>query len=162
MAPMHTSDKIATLDQLMAEVKEWKKNKLKIVFTNGCFDILHVGHVDYLEKAKNLGDRLIIGLNTDLSVKKLKGTSRPIVGQGARSRIIASLAFVDAVILFEEETPLELIRVILPDILVKGGDYSIGNIIGSDIVISNGGKVKTINFVDGFSTTQLIEKIKQL
>jgi rfaE bifunctional protein nucleotidyltransferase chain/domain len=102
MAPMHTSDKIATLDQLMAEVKEWKKNKLKIVFTNGCFDILHVGHVDYLEKAKNLGDRLIIGLNTDLSVKKLKGTSRPIVGQGARSRIIASLAFVDAVILFEE------------------------------------------------------------
>ena len=157
-----TSLKILSLDEIISSVKKWKKEKRKVVFTNGCFDIIHLGHVDYLEKASSLGDKLIVAINTDQSVKKLKGEKRPIVNEYARARIIASLECVHAVILFDEETPFSLIHAILPDILVKGADYKIENIVGADIVIQHGGEIKTINFVEGFSTTTIIEKIKKL
>jgi len=133
-----------------------------VVFTNGCFDILHVGHLDYLEQARNLGDRLIIGLNTDASVRRLKGSQRPVNDNYTRSRALAALEFVDAVVFFDEDTPFELIRLITPDILVKGGDYLAENIVGADIVMKSGGKVKTIPFTDGFSTTSFIERIKSI
>jgi D-glycero-beta-D-manno-heptose 1-phosphate adenylyltransferase len=158
---MNTSEKIKTLSELKDQVLNWKSKGEKIVFTNGCFDIMHLGHVDYLEKARNLGDRLVIGLNTDNSVSRIKGPSRPIINQTSRSRLMAALAFVDAVVFFDEETPYNLILTILPDILVKGEDYTIDKIIGSDIVMKNGGEVKTIKFVDGYSTSSIIEKIKK-
>ena len=138
---------------------EKNKNK-KIVFTNGCFDIVHLGHIDYLEKARNLGDKLVLGLNTDASVRRLKGTSRPVVDEYPRARMMAALSFVDAVILFDEETPKELIETICPDILVKGDDYSVSTIVGADFVIAHGGEVKTVPLVKGYSTTKMIEKIK--
>lgn len=142
--------------------KKWKHEKNKVVFTNGCFDILHLGHIDYLEKARNIGDKLIVAVNTDDSVKRLKGSNRPINDENTRSRILAALDFVDAVVLFDEDTPKEVIQTLVPDILVKGSDYEISNIIGADIVMENGGTVETIDLVDGFSTTALIEKIKKL
>lgn len=157
---MNTADKIVLLPQLLEQVNAWKSEGEKIVFTNGCFDILHLGHVDYLEKARQQGDRMVLGLNTDASVNKLK-PGRPIVNEYSRARLMAALSFVDAVILFGEETPYELINAIKPDILVKGDDYTIENIVGSDIVIGNGGEVKTIPLVKGYSTTSIINKIKQ-
>ena len=129
----------------------------RIVFTNGCFDLLHLGHVDYLAKAKDLGERLIIGVNTDSSVKRLKGEHRPLQDENSRLHILAALQSVDAVVLFDEDTPYELIKEIEPDILVKGADYKIENIVGYDIVVSRGGSVQTIEFIEGYSTT-LIEK----
>lgn len=158
---MKTSDKILTKEQLSAKLPEWKKEG-KVVFTNGCFDILHLGHVDYLEKARNLGQKMIVGLNTDASVQRLKGPARPICNELSRARVMASLAFVDAVILFDEETPFELINYLKPDILVKGNDYTIENIVGADVVMKNGGSVETVPLVNGYSTTNVIEKIKQL
>ncbi len=158
---MKTSDKIVTKEQLKNLIPEWKKHG-KLVFTNGCFDILHLGHVDYLEKARNLGQKLIVGLNTDASVQRLKGANRPICDENSRARVMASLEFVDAVVFFDEETPLELISFLLPDILVKGNDYSVENIVGADVVIKNGGKVETVPLVNGYSTTNVIEKIKKL
>jgi len=155
-----TSDKIQTWDSIIPEVKSWKERGEKVVFTNGCFDILHLGHADYLEKSRSLGDRLIVGVNTDASVKKLKGPERPVNPEYARARILAALEFVDAVILFDEDTPFELISHVIPDILVKGDDYKIENIVGADIVMKHGGEVKTISLVDGFSTTGIIGKIK--
>ena len=155
-----TSDKIQTWDSIIPEVKSWKERGEKVVFTNGCFDILHLGHADYLEKSRSLGDRLIVGVNTDASVKKLKGPERPVNPEYARARLLAALEFVDAVILFDEDTPFELISHVIPDILVKGNDYTIENIVGADIVIKNGGEVRTISLVDGFSTTGIIGKIK--
>ncbi|MBO9698988.1 MAG: D-glycero-beta-D-manno-heptose 1-phosphate adenylyltransferase [Sporocytophaga sp.] len=155
-----TSDKIQTWDTIIPEVKSWKERGEKVVFTNGCFDILHLGHADYLEKSRSLGDRLIVGLNTDASVRKLKGPERPVNPEYARARILAALEFVDAVILFDEDTPFELISHVIPDILVKGDDYKIENIVGADIVMKHGGEVKTISLVDGFSTTGIIGKIK--
>lgn len=155
-----TSDKIQTWDSIIPEVKSWKERGEKVVFTNGCFDILHLGHADYLEKSRSLGDRLIVGVNTDASVKKLKGPERPVNPEYARARLLAALEFVDAVILFDEDTPFELISHVIPDILVKGNDYTIENIVGADIVIKHGGEVKTISLVDGFSTTGIIGKIK--
>jgi D-glycero-beta-D-manno-heptose 1-phosphate adenylyltransferase len=140
----------------------WRKKGKKIVFTNGCFDIVHLGHIDYLEKAKVLGDKLIVALNTDESVSKLKGETRPVTDQYARARLMAAFEFTDAVILFNDDTPLELIKQILPDILVKGDDYSIQNIVGADVVMANGGKVETIELVKGYSTSSLINKIKNL
>ncbi len=140
----------------------WKDEQLKVVFTNGCFDIIHLGHIDYLEKARNLGDKMIVALNTDESVSKLKGPERPIVNQEARARMMAAFSFVDAVVMFDEETPLDLIKAIKPDILVKGSDYLTENIVGADIVMSNGGSVETVDLVEGYSTTKIIEKIKQL
>ena len=156
-----TSEKILRLDQAIAQVTAWQQSGQKIVFTNGCFDLVHLGHIDYLEKARNLGDKLVLGLNTDASVSRIKGPLRPVVNQEARARLMAALSFVDTVILFDEPTPLQLIEALKPDILVKGDDYSIETIVGADFVIANGGDVKTIALVEGYSTTKLIEKIKK-
>jgi len=156
---MPTADKIFSLESLLEQRKKWKNQK--VVFTNGCFDILHLGHVDYLEKAASKGDKLIVALNTDSSVSKLKGPNRPVNTEQARARIIAALSFVDAVVLFSEDTPLSLIKQLLPDALVKGSDYEISNIVGADVVMENGGKVETIDLVEGYSTTNIINKINQ-
>ena len=156
----HTSKKIKSLPEAQRLVQEWKQNGEKIVFTNGCFDIIHLGHIDYLEKSRNLGDRMIVGLNTDDSVSRIKGDSRPIVNESSRGRVMAAFEFVDAVVFFNEDTPYDLINNIKPDILVKGSDYLTENIVGADIVIENGGTVETIDLVDGFSTSGIIEKIK--
>ena len=137
----------------------WQFQGRKIVFTNGCFDILHLGHIDYLSKAKDLGDLLIIGLNTDQSVSKIKGKNRPIQGEISRAMVLASLGFVDAVVFFGEDTPYNLIKTTQPDILVKGADYKPEDIIGYDIVKNNGGKVVTIEFLEGYSTTAIEKKI---
>jgi rfaE bifunctional protein nucleotidyltransferase chain/domain len=157
---INTASKIVSLEEASVLVDKWKLQGETIVFTNGCFDIVHIGHVDYLEKARNLGSKLVLGLNTDHSIRRIKGEKRPIVAENARARIMAALVFVDAVILFEEDTPLRLIQTIKPDILVKGDDYMVENIIGADFVIENGGKVETIPLVKGFSTSNIIEKIK--
>ena len=141
-------------------VKAWKNKGQCIVFTNGCFDILHLGHVDYLEKAKLKGNKLIIGLNSDNSVKKLKGNQRPINSAITRSKMLAALEFVDMVIEFDEDTPLILIKNLLPDILVKGGDYTKENIVGADSVLTTGGTVEIIEFTEGYSTTKLIDQLK--
>ncbi len=156
-----TSLKIVTRKQLDELRKKWKHEGLKVVFTNGVFDLIHLGHVDYLEKARNLGDKLIVALNTDASVKRLKGPNRPVSDEKARLRVMAALEFVDATLLFDEDTPFDLISLVKPDILVKGKDYEISNIVGADIVLENGGSVETIEFVDGYSTTSIVEKIKR-
>jgi len=137
----------------------WKSQNKKIVFTNGCFDILHRGHADYLARAASLGDVLVVGLNTDTSVRKLKGNFRPIVDQYSRAFLLASFLFVDAVILFDEDTPYNLINHIQPDILVKGSDYEEENIVGADIVKAKNGSIITIDFVPGFSTTEIVKRI---
>lgn len=152
---MKIEDKIKTIDNLYLD--KYKK----IVFTNGCFDILHLGHIDYLSKSKELADILIVGLNSDQSIKNIKGTQRPINNQYMRSMILASLFFVDIVIIFNEDTPEKLIKIIKPDILVKGGDYNIDTIVGGDIVKSYGGEIKIINYVEGYSTTNIINKINK-
>jgi rfaE bifunctional protein nucleotidyltransferase chain/domain len=159
---MPSASKILSLPQAIAIVAEWKKNGNKTVFSNGCFDIIHAGHVDYLEKAKQKGDYLIIGLNTDQSVSRIKGKDRPIVDEVSRSRVLAALEFVDAVVLFDEDTPYDLIKNLKPDILVKGKDYNISNIVGADLVLENGGKVETIELTEGLSTTIVVNKIKNL
>ncbi|WP_295794989.1 D-glycero-beta-D-manno-heptose 1-phosphate adenylyltransferase [Mucilaginibacter sp.] len=153
-------DKIQPLARLKATVTAWQKDGKKVVFTNGVFDLLHLGHVTYLAKAAELGDKLIIGLNADSSVRRIKGEDRPINDQNNRAALLASLFFVDGVVLFEEDTPLNLISTLLPDILVKGADYTIDNIVGAKEVIANGGEVKTITFVEGYSSTSIINKIK--
>lgn len=157
-----TQNKIYSLENLTKQVENWQSEGYKIVFTNGCFDIVHLGHIDYLEKARNLGNKLVLGLNTDASVKRLKGETRPVVSEYARLRMMAAFEFVDAVVLFDEPTPKKLIETVKPDILVKGDDYSVETIVGADFVIANGGEVKTIPLVKGYSTTSLIEKIKQI
>ncbi|MBL0023707.1 MAG: D-glycero-beta-D-manno-heptose 1-phosphate adenylyltransferase [Saprospiraceae bacterium] len=141
-------------------IQQWKKEGKKIVFTNGCFDIIHVGHVLYLESARSLGDILIVGINSDISVRKLKGLSRPINDELSRSYVLASLASVDAAIIFEEDDPLNVIKSICPDVLVKGGDWKPDQIIGGDFVTSQGGEVHSLPFVDGYSTTSIENKIK--
>ena len=156
-----TSDKIKSLADATKQVKSWQAAGQKVVFTNGCFDLLHLGHVDYLENAKNLGDKLIIGLNTDSSVSRFKGPERPLQDQNSRARILAALQFVDLVVFFNENTPLDLISQLLPNVLVKGSDYLAENIVGADVVKKNGGVVKTIDFVPGYSTTRIVEKIKK-
>ncbi|RUM59436.1 MAG: D-glycero-beta-D-manno-heptose 1-phosphate adenylyltransferase [Persephonella sp.] len=143
-------------------VKKWKDEGKKIIFTNGCFDILHAGHIDYLEKSKSLGDVLIVGLNSDISIRRIKGKKRPIVPQEYRKRVLEGLKAVDLVILFEEDTPERLIKEIKPDVLVKGGDWNIENIVGADFVQSYGGKVKTIEFIYDISTSKIIEKVINL
>jgi len=141
-------------------MQNWKRNNEKLVFTNGVFDILHIGHVSYLAKARQLGDKLVVGLNADASVKRLKGNDRPINNQYNRALLLAALFFVDAVVIFEEDTPHQIICSILPDVLVKGADYAIENIVGAAEVLANGGTVQTIKFIDGHSSTSLIEKMK--
>lgn len=146
-------------EELECTLSQWRFKSEKIVFTNGCFDILHRGHVEYLTKAAALGSKLVIGLNTDASVKRLKGESRPINNQEARAIILSSLIFTDRIIFFEEDTPLELIRYIQPDILVKGSDYKPEDIVGYDIVKAKGGEVITIDLTEGFSTTAILERV---
>ncbi|GAB3762978.1 hypothetical protein GCM10028817_41910 [Spirosoma pomorum] len=155
-----TESKIVSREQAIAQADEWRAEGQQLVFTNGCFDIVHLGHIDYLEKARSLGSKLILGLNTDASVSRIKGPLRPVVNEYARSRLMAALAFVDLVVLFDEPTPLELIEAVQPDILVKGDDYTVATIVGSDFVLDRGGKVETISLVPGYSTTKLIERIK--
>ena len=138
----------------------WRFNDQKIVFTNGCFDLLHLGHIDYLAKAADLGNRLVVGLNSDASTSGIKGPSRPITDQLSRSAILAALSFVDAVILFDEPTPATLIATVMPDVLVKGADYTIDQIVGADLVLAKGGEVKTIEFLPGYSTSAIESKIK--
>ena len=157
-----TEHKILNLDQLLIQTTKWKADKKQIVFTNGCFDIIHLGHVDYLEKARHKGDVLVVGLNSDGSVRRIKGAERPVFDEHTRSRLLAAMAFVDAVIIFEDETPYQLIKTIKPDILIKGKDYSISNIVGADLVLNNGGKVLTIDLVEGYSSSKIINKIKRL
>lgn len=153
-------DKLKPAIALKEIVQTWQNQGQKIVFTNGCFDLMHTGHITYLAKAADLGDKLIVGLNADVSVKKLKGEDRPVNNEIARASLLAALFFVDAVVLFEEETPLNLITTLMPDILAKGGDYQVENIVGATEVISHGGEVKIIDFVAGFSSSALIDKIK--
>ncbi len=157
----HTSLKILSQLELLAQRKKWKERGDKVVFTNGCFDILHLGHIDYLEKAHNLGDRLVVGLNSDSSVKRLKGENRPVNNEYARTRILAALQFVDAVVIFGEDTPLELIKLLQPDILAKGSDYKVTEIVGAEIVLANGGLVETIDLVEGYSTSKTIVKLRK-
>jgi len=153
--------KILSGDDLERKLAYWKFKSFKIVFSNGCFDILHLGHVDYLTKAKEFGDILLVGLNTDASIKKLKGDQRPINDEISRATILASLSFIDAIVLFDEDTPYNLIKKVLPDVLVKGSDYNIEDIIGYDIIKSKGGNVYTIDLVEGYSTTSVEQKIIQ-
>ena len=154
------SSKILTSDDLQSAVDKAKAQRRKVVFTNGCFDVLHLGHIDYLSKASDLGDLLIIGLNTDKSVKRLKGHGRPINNQNARASLLASLFFVDMIIPFSEDTPYTLIKTISPDVLVKGGDYKEEEVVGYDIVKANQGVIKIIDFLDGYSTTAMTKKIR--
>ncbi|GAB3999597.1 hypothetical protein GCM10028807_50250 [Spirosoma daeguense] len=156
-----TESKILTREQAIEQASQWRAEGHQIVFTNGCFDIVHLGHIDYLEKARNLGTKLILGLNTDASVSCIKGPLRPVVNEYARARLMAALEFVDAVTLFGEPTPLELIEAVQPDILVKGNDYSVATIVGADFVLGRGGRVETVALVPGYSTSSLIERIKQ-
>lgn len=149
-------------NEVTAQIERWRKSNpgKQIVFTNGCFDLLHIGHIRYLKEAKALGDFLFVGVNTDSSVQKLKGPTRPIQNENDRAEILAALASVDATCLFSEETPLELIKQVRPDILVKGGDWKKEQIVGYDFVESYGGKTHSLQFVEGKSTTSLILKSK--
>ena len=153
--------KISNWHDLQKEVKAWQDQGEKVVFTNGCFDLIHYGHLHYLAAARELGDRLIVGLNSDASVKRLKGVHRPIKHQETRLLVLASFLFIDAITLFEEDSPYNLIKTIEPDILVKGGDWAAENIIGADIVLKNGGQVLSLPFISGHSTTSLEAKIKK-
>lgn len=162
--PLELSEapKLMDPEELCAILKVKRSRGMKIVFTNGCFDIIHAGHVTYLSKARSLGDCLVVGLNSDASVRRLgKGPERPVNNERARAVVLAALACVDHIVVFEEDTPLNLICKILPDVLVKGGDWSTETIVGADIVMSSGGRVLTIPFEEGFSTTSIIRRIRQ-
>ncbi len=149
---------IQNKEDLHSVLRHWRFKNETIVFTNGCFDILHRGHIEYLAQAAALGTKLIVGLNTDSSVRKLKGKNRPVNNEKARALLLASLLFTDKIVFFSEDTPLELIRFIQPDVLVKGSDYKAENIVGYDIVKQKGGKVVTIDLTQGYSTTGIIQK----
>jgi rfaE bifunctional protein nucleotidyltransferase chain/domain len=146
-------------DDLGRLVAYWNFKNQKIVFTNGCFDILHRGHIDYLAKAADLGNALVIGLNTDASVSRLKGAGRPVQDQEGRALVLAALSFVNAVVLFDEDTPFELIKAVQPDVLVKGSDYKTDDIVGADIVKAKDGSVQTLDFLDGYSTSGIIRRL---
>ncbi|HVG26169.1 MAG TPA: D-glycero-beta-D-manno-heptose 1-phosphate adenylyltransferase, partial [Acidobacteriaceae bacterium] len=152
-------EKILDRENLAARIGEWRAAGESIVFTNGCFDLLHVGHVTLLEDCRRFGSKLVLGLNSDASVCRLKGPTRPVVGERERARVMAALAAVDAVVLFEEDTPLELIRAIRPDVLVKGGDYSVETVVGHREVLDAGGRVEIVPTVEGFSTTNIVRKL---
>ena len=156
---MSPGNKVLGLPELMDRISLAKTGGFRVVFTNGCFDLLHGGHVDYLQKAKSLGDRLVVGINSDASINRLKGVTRPIVHEGQRAQLLAALAFVDYVILFAEDTPAKLIQTIQPDILVKGSDYRIDQIVGRETVESNGGRVELVPVTEGLSTTVLVNAI---
>jgi rfaE bifunctional protein nucleotidyltransferase chain/domain len=156
----HIQNKILSSESLDETLTSWRRNKQKIVFTNGCFDILHRGHVEYLAKAASFGDVMLMGLNSDSSVRSIKGPERPVQDERTRSLVLASLEFVAGVVIFEGNTPYELIKKVQPDFLVKGADYKTENIVGYDIVMAKGGAVKTIELVEGYSTTGIINKLK--
>jgi len=151
--------KILNKETLKSKLAYWKFKDYQLVFTNGCFDIVHLGHIDYLSKARDLGDVLILGLNTDSSVRRIKGATRPVNDENARARILASFNFIDALILFDEDTPYDLINFVQPDVLVKGSDYQAHEIVGSDIVLKKGGRIETIDFLEGYSTSSIIKRL---
>ena len=157
---IRAAEKILDGDRLTQRIKEWRAAGESIVFTNGCFDLLHVGHITLLEDCRRFGSKLVLGLNSDDSIRRLKGSSRPIVGDRERSRVMAALAAVDAVVLFEEDTPLELIRAVKPDVLVKGGDYIAENVVGYEDVTARGGRVEIVPTVEGFSTSNIVRKLQ--
>ncbi len=152
--------KIIPIGEIASLARKWREEEENIVFTNGCFDLIHRGHIDYLAKAAGMGTKLIIGLNTDASVQRIKGESRPFQDEMSRAMVLASFFFTDAIVLFDEDTPYELIREIIPDILVKGADYREEDIVGYDIVTQAGGMVKTLEFLAGYSTTSIVNRIK--
>jgi rfaE bifunctional protein nucleotidyltransferase chain/domain len=152
--------KIYTLDQLIDKVSNWKDQNKKIVFTNGCFDLIHLGHVEVLARSSDLGDRLIVAINSDESIIKIKGKNRPIIEEESRVKQIAALDFVDAVILFNQDTPINIISSITPNVITKGGDYKISDVVGYEIVQKNNGEVVIIPLTQGYSTTSILDKIK--
>ena len=151
--------KIQDWETAQTTIFKWKTAGEKIVFTNGCFDILHFGHIHYLAEARGLGDRLVVGINSTSSVQRLKGMHRPINDEATRLHLMAALECVDAVVVFEKDTPLELIQLLVPNVLVKGGDWKPEQIVGSEIVLANGGEVKSLAFMDGYSTSAIERKI---
>ena len=153
--------KVVNLNALQQHLTMARLKGKKIVFTNGCFDLIHLGHVDYLSKARDLGDFLVVGVNTDSSVRRLKGESRPLQDENSRCMILAAFSFVDYVVMFDEDTPLNLITAVQPDVLVKGADYKPEDIVGYDVVKAKNGEVKTIEFLDGYSTTNIVKKISE-
>lgn len=155
-------DKIITRDQLLPQLNRWELLGKTLSFTNGVFDILHEGHIKVLTQAASYADILIVGVNSDASVKRLKGTSRPVNSENSRALILAALLVIDAVVIFEEDTPLELIKIIKPDVLVKGGDYTLETMVGAKEVLANNGRVEIIPLEEGFSTTDTIKKLKLL
>ncbi len=154
------NNKIFDLELLMKKIEKWRSENKKIVFTNGCFDLIHLGHIEILARSSDFGDKLIIGVNSDLSIKKLKGENRPIIQQSSRVRQLSALEFVDAVILFDEETPIKLIETIKPDVITKGGDYTAKNVVGNEVVSQKNGEVVIIPLTQGYSTTSILNKIK--
>jgi D-beta-D-heptose 7-phosphate kinase/D-beta-D-heptose 1-phosphate adenosyltransferase len=156
---LRAGEKVLTLSQLKTRASTWRSSAEKVVFTNGCFDLLHIGHITLLEEARRDGDRLVVAINSDASVKKLKGPGRPVVGEDARARILAALSAVDAVVVFDEPTPLTVVEALRPDVIVKGGDYDESTVVGAKEVRSWGGRVKIVPTVEGFSTTNLIAKV---
>ena len=154
------NSKILDKERLLVKLTDWKEENKKIVFTNGCFDLIHLGHIEVIARSADLGDILIIGVNTDNSIKRLKGKNRPIVEEISRAKQLAALEFVDAVVFFDEDTPIDLIKVINPNVITKGGDYNTDQVIGNDIVTQNDGKVVIIPLTRGYSTTSILEKIK--
>jgi len=154
--------KIFSPHELQLQLKRWRLKNSRIVFTNGVFDILHEGHIASLSEAASFGHILIVGVNADASVKRLKGESRPVNNERSRALLLAALVITDAVVVFEEDTPEKLINSIMPDVLVKGGDYTLDQIVGADTVIANGGEVRIVPLLEGFSTTGIIEKMKRL
>ena len=163
MSEYNTSNKLVSRGAASRWVKKLQAQGRKVVFTNGCFDLLHPGHVAYLDQARSLGDALVVGVNTDDSARRLgKGQIRPVTGEADRARVMAALAAVDRVVLFSEDTPLELITALQPDILVKGGDYQLSEIVGREVVEARGGQVLALAWVEGYSTTELLRRIREL
>ena len=154
------NNKIFDLQLLMKKIEKWRSENKKIVFTNGCFDLIHLGHIEILARSADYGDKLIIGVNSDLSIKKLKGENRPIIEESSRIRQLSALEFVDAVVLFNEETPIKLIESIKPNVITKGGDYKAKNVVGNEVVSQKNGEVVIIPLTQGFSTTSILNKIK--
>ncbi len=152
--------KIFHIEDFTQILKEWRSDDNKIVFTNGCFDLIHLGHLEILARSADLGDKLIVGINSDKSIKRIKGKSRPIIGEGSRAKQLAAIEFVDAVILFNEDTPYDLISLINPDIITKGGDYKKNEVIGNELINKKAGEVVIIPLTQGYSTTSILEKIK--
>lgn len=152
--------KIFNIKDLSQIIKKWRLNGDKIIFTNGCFDLIHLGHLEILARSADLGDKLIVGINSDMSIKKIKGSSRPIIEEDSRAKQLAAIEFIDAVILFNEDTPYNLISILKPDVLTKGGDYKKNDIIGNELINKEQGEVVIIPLTKGYSTTSILEKIK--